>query len=345
MNLLPAISPEAFRLALQDSIQDYNAQGLTGTIGGGAGLAGLSPFMVTGALFELEREGKLNLDVYMPYIWNWYDQVEATGLLEGTGSELVHPAGIKLLVDGSIQAFTAAVPEGYHTRPDVKTGIIGTQEELNAIIYKVHASGKQVVVHGNGNGAIEAIIVAVEQAQARCPRQDPRHLLIHCQMASDSQLERMKKVGLWPSFFGLHVWNWGDRHRDIFLGPERAARIDPCGSAARLGLPFSLHADTPVLPQMTMRSIHTAVNRITKSGKELGPEQCVSPLEAIRAYTTYAAAMSFSEDRRGSIEPGKRADFTLLGDDPCTVPPLQICDIPILATVVAGRLVWGSFDN
>lgn len=345
MNLLPAMSPEAFKAALQDSIRDYNAQGLTGTIGGGAGLAGLSPFMVTGALFALEREGKLNLDVYMPYIWNWYDQVEATGLLEGTGSPLVHPAGIKLLVDGSIQAFTAAVPEGYHARPDIKTGIIGTQEDLNTVIHKIHASGKQVIVHGNGNGAIEAIIVAVEQAQARCPRQDPRHLLIHCQMASDSQLERMKKVGLWPSFFGLHVWNWGDRHRDIFLGPERAARIDPCGSAARLGLPFSLHADTPVLPQMTMRSIHTAVNRITKSGKELGPEQRISPLEAMRAYTTYAAAMSFSEDKRGSIEPGKRADFTLLGDDPCTVPPLQICDIPILATVVAGRLVWGSFGN
>jgi len=345
MNVLPSLSLEELKNALLKSVSDYNAQGFTGTIGGGAGLAGISPFMLTRALFQLEREGRLNLNVYMPYIGNRYDEVEATGLLDGVGTPLVQPAGIKLLVDGSIQAYTAAIPEGYYSRPEVKPGIIGTQKELNDRVYAVHAAGKQVVVHGNGNGAIEAIITAVERAQARCPREDPRHLLIHCQMASDGQLERMKVAGIWPSFFGLHVWNWGDRHRDIFLGPERAARIDPCGSAVRLGLPFSLHADTPVLPQMTMLSIHTVVNRITKSGKELGPDQRVSPLEAMRAYTTYAAAMCFSEHRRGSIEPGKLADFTLLGDDPCTVPPLKIRDIPILAAVSSGRLVWGSFKN
>lgn len=67
---------------------------------------------------------------------------------------------------------------------------------------------------------------------------------------------------------------------------------------------------------MTMLSIHTAVNRLTSSGRALGPEQRISPLEAVRAYTTYAAAMCFDEERRGSIEPGKIADFTLLGADP-----------------------------
>ena len=82
----------------------------------------------------------------------------------------------------------------------------------------------------------------MERAQARCPRKDARHLIIHCQMATDEHVRRMKEAGILPSFYGLHVWNWGNRHRDIFLGPDRAARLDPAGSAVREGLPFSLHA-------------------------------------------------------------------------------------------------------
>ena len=97
---------------------------------------------------------------------------------------------------------------------------------------------------------------------------------------ADAGERAMKEAGILPSFYGLHVWNWGDRHRDIFLGPDRAARLDPAGSAVREGLPFSLHADTPVLPQMTMLSIHTAVNRETKGGAVLGPDQRISTLEA-----------------------------------------------------------------
>lgn len=278
----------------------------------------------------------------MPILRDWFAQVERAGLLDGVGSPLLRPAGVKILVDGSIQAYTAALSGGYHGPPEIRPGILGNREDLDAFVFEMHAAGHQVVAHGNGDEAIEAILAAVERAQAACPRPDPRHLLIHCQTATDAQLARMKNVGLWPSFFGLHVWNWGDRHRDVFLGPERAARLDPCGSAARLGLPFSLHADTPVLPQMTMLSIHTAVNRLTSSGRALGPEQRISPLEAVRAYTTYAAAMCFDEERRGSIEPGKIADFTLLGADPCAVPPENIRYIPILATISAGRLVWGQ---
>ncbi len=209
--------------------------------------------------------------------------------------------------------------------------------QLEALVFTAHSAGQQAVIHGNGNGAIEAAVQAVEKAQARFPRADPRHLLIHCQMASDAQLARMRAAGLWPSFFGLHVWNWGDRHHDVFLGPERAARIDPCGSAARLGLPFSLHADTPVLPQMTMQSIHTAVNRRTRAGRLLGADQRVSVLDALRAYTTYAAAMCFEERNRGSIEPGKAADFTLLDADPRAVPPEKIRDVRIVSVISMGR--------
>lgn len=338
---VPPQTPEQFEAGLLDAVEKYNAQGFTSTIGGGVGVSGQTPLDIIRGLLALEGGNRLNICVYMPYFWTCYPQMEALGLLDLAGTKHVRPAGLKMVVDGSIQLFTAAVPEGYHTRPSVRPSIIGTQEALNEKVYAVHAAGRQLIIHGNGNGAIEAIIRAVELAQRRCPRPDPRHILVHCQMASDEQLGRMKRAGIWPTFFGLHIWNWGDRHVELFLGPERAARLDPCGSAARIGLPFSLHADTPILPQMTMRSIHTAVNRETKSGRRLGLEQRVSPLEAMKAYTVYPARMMFGERERGSIEPGKFADFTLLTDDPCLVAPDQIKNISIIATISMGRIVWG----
>lgn len=340
--LLPPTTPQSLGAGLETAMRAYNAQGFTSTIGGGLGLSGLCGDVTLRVMGALELEGKMTVRCHLPFLDTGFEAALSCGLLAGPGSAYVRPHGIKLITDGSIQAFTAAIPEGYHARPDTRPEPIISQEDMDTAVFRAHAAGQQVVAHGNGNGAIERVILAVERAQARCPRADPHHLLIHCQTASDSQLARMKAAGLEPSFFVLHVWNWGDRHRDIFLGPERAARIDPCGSAVRLGLPFSLHADTPVLPQMTMRSIHAAVNRITSSGKILGPEQRVSPLEAMRAYTVYAAGMCLDAANRGSIEPGKLADFTLLDADPRTVAAESIKDIAILSTVSGGRPVWGS---
>ena len=159
---------------------------------------------------------------------------------------------------------------------------------------------------------------------------------------ADAGERAMKEAGILPSFYGLHVWNWGDRHRDIFLGPDRAARLDPAGSAVREGLPFSLHADTPVLPQMTMLSIHTAVNRETKGGAVLGPDQRISTLEAVRAYTSYAALFSHSEAWRGTIEPGKVADFVIPSEDILEAPAGRLKGIAFAAAIVDNRVVHGQ---
>lgn len=136
----------------------------------------------------------------MPILRDWFAQVERAGLLDGVGSPLLRPAGVKILVDGSIQAYTAALSGGYHGRPEIRPGILGNREDLDAFVFEMHAAGHQVVAHGNGDEAIEAILAAVERAQAACPRPDPRHLLIHCQTATDAQLARMEKRRLWPSF-------------------------------------------------------------------------------------------------------------------------------------------------
>ena len=338
----PALDQERHKDIVKECVAEYNAQGFTSAHDSAVGIGNLSAETVYRTYNQLYESGELNMRVYLATMEPCFRRLEPTGLLDGPGNRFVCYSGIKALADGSIQAGTAAIPEGYFFDPSLKPGIIGTQEEWDELVYHWHSRGRQLSIHGNGVGAIEAIVTAVERAQARCPRKDARHLLIHCQMATDDQIRRMKIAGILPSFYGLHIWNWGDRHRDIFLGPERGARIDPAGSAVRAGLPFSLHADTPVLPQMTMLSIHTIVNRETKKGAILGPEQRVSTLEAVRAYTSYAALFSYSEAWRGTIEPRKAADFVIPSEDILEAPAGRLKEITFRATIVDNKVVYGE---
>ena len=214
------------------------------------------------------------------------------------------------------------------------------KEEFAALVLKYHQAGHHMSIHGNGDAAIETIIEAVEEAQKVAPRADARHMLIHCQMAHSSHLRRIKKIGMIPSFFAMHVHNWGDRHYEKFLGPERANRIDPAGEAEQIGLPFTLHVDTPVLKPQVLPSIETAITRRTSSGKVLGCEQSTTQYGAIAAYTSMAALCSHSEKSRGTLSVGKLADMVLLDTDISTCPPEAISTAQVMQTVVDGRLVF-----
>jgi len=138
---------------------------------------------------------------------------------------------------------------------------------------------------------------------------------------------RLKQLAAIPSYFVNHVYYWGDRHTSLFLGPERARRIDPLGLSLKAGLIFSLHSDLQVTPVDPIFSIHNAVNRTNRDGELLGPEERISVLEALKAYTVNAAYCSFEEKVKGSIEEGKLADFAVLSDNPLAVKSEAIKDI------------------
>ncbi|MBW2282325.1 MAG: amidohydrolase family protein, partial [Deltaproteobacteria bacterium] len=213
------------------------------------------------------------------------------------------------------------------------------RDELIETVERFHGAGLQVAVHGNGDAAIDDILDAFEAAQRKHPREDARHVVIHAQMARDDQLDRMRSLGLIPSFFTLHTFYWGDRHRTIFMGPERAARMSPAGGAVDRSLRFTLHADSPVVPMEPLRLVWAAVNRRTRSGFELGPEQRISPMQALRAVTIDAAWQHFEEDVKGSLEPGKWADLVILSGSPLDDPE-RIDDLQVIETIVGGRSVY-----
>lgn len=278
----------------------------------------------------------------------WPGEAEGDALADGTfapprGDAWVSVGAVKLVADGSLQGYTGYLTQPYFVAPGDDPGFRGyariPREKLVPWVERLHRAGLQVAIHGNGDAAIDDLLDAIEQAQRAAPRADARHVVVHAQTAREDQLDRMAQLGVVPSFFVLHTYYWGDRHRERFLGPERAARISPAASAARRGIPFTLHADTPVVPMEPLRIVWSAVNRTTTSGATLGAEQRIDALRALRAVTLDAARQHFLEADRGSLEVGKLADLVVLDRSPLG-DPASIDRIRVVETIVGGRTRW-----
>lgn len=244
---------------------------------------------------------------------------------------------VKLMADGSIQGYTGRLKwPGYVTgHPN---GIWNTPPDLlKEQIVHLHREGVQMHIHVNGDEASEAALDALEEAQALYPRFDHRHTLQHCQMADDAQFRRMAALDLCVNLFANHIWYFGDQHYERTMGPDRAMRLDACGSALRYGVPLAIHSDSPVTPLGPLHVAWCAVNRLTPSGRVLGENQKISVEAALHAITLGAAFTLKLDSEIGSIETGKKADFAVLGQDPFAVPAIELRDIPVLGTVMGGH--------
>jgi predicted amidohydrolase YtcJ len=255
----------------------------------------------------------------------------------------------KIISDGSIQGYTGYLTTPYHTVPDgypedYRGYPTLSADELTDIVTELHALGWQIAVHANGDAAIDAVIDAVAQAQREFARDDPRHIIVHAQMTRDDQLEHVRALGMTPSFFPAHVYYWGDRHRDIFIGPQRAARISPLRTAQDKRVRFTIHLDTPVVPMDPLLLVWTAVRRETSSGQVLGKGECIDVMQALRAVTIDAAWQVFQEDTRGSIEPGKFADLVVLSEDPLADPD-ALPNIVVEKTLIGGVVFFHRDDR
>ena len=247
---------------------------------------------------------------------------------------------IKLVLDGSIQGFTARVTWPYYYNPPEGAEENGLwlipPEQMADMVTTHHKAGLTVHCHCNGDQAAEVFIDAVEAALERHPRWDHRHTVQHCQLTTKAQYKRMAAMGMCANIFSNHIFYWGDQHRDFTVGPERAAGMDACGTALREGISFSIHSDTPITPLGHLHTAWCAVNRVTASGEVLGPEERISVMDAMKAITIDAAYQLKLDHEMGSIEAGKLADFAVLEDDPLEVDPMALKDIEVWGTVLGG---------
>jgi len=249
---------------------------------------------------------------------------------------------VKIVADGSIQGYTGYLTHPYHIPfkgDETYRGYpVVPRDELVKVVAEFHNKGIQLAIHGNGDAAIDDILYAFELAQAAHPVDDPRLIVIHSQMAREDQLLKMLELGVTPSFFSAHTYYWGDRHRDIFMGPERAARMSPTKSSENIGLRYSVHLDTPVVPMQPMQMLWSTVNRVSTGGNLIGGEQRVSVMNALRAMTIDAAWQVFQEDKIGSLEPGKYADIAILDGDLLTATDVR--ELEVVETIIGGRSVY-----
>ncbi len=258
--------------------------------------------------------------------------------LEGKGNDKLAFQGLKIILDGSNQGFTGRLrPPGY-----LASGANGLwnrgPDELKTLVPALHDAGLQIVAHCNADQAAELFIEAVAVAQARKPRFDHRHFMVHGQLLDESLMRRMAALGIHATLFSNHLYYWGEFHRAHTFGAFRSAAMNPAATALRLGIVTAAHSDTPVSPVDPLLTAWCAANRVTASGRVLGPNERVSVYDALRMMTFNAAFLLHRDHEIGSIRVGKRADFTVLGSDPLAVDPMALKDVPVQGTIVGGRV-------
>lgn len=252
--------------------------------------------------------------------------------------------GVKFTLDGSPQGRTAWMSQPYTQGPPGQSADYVAYPSYSPEAYKARmpdllARGVPVLAHANGDAAIQLMIDGIAEAVAGEDLPDHRSVAIHAQLARPDQLLRFKELGIVPSYYSVHPYFWGDWHR-LSFGEERASFISPVKATVELGIPYTVHNDSPVVPPDIMRLISITVNRQTRSGYVLGPDQRASVVEAIYAVTQGAAYQYFEEDEKGSITVGKRADFVILEQNPLLVDPQELGDIAIVETFSRGASVF-----
>ncbi|MFM9071944.1 MAG: amidohydrolase [Cyanobium sp.] len=261
----------------------------------------------------------------------------------GTYHHRVKLGGIKCLIDGSPQGKTAFWSEplltgGPNGEADWRGQPLFPPELINKIVKEIASKSIPIFCHCNGDAAIDLMIDAARAAGITA-EQDRRTVIVHSQFMRPDQLDAYVELGFTPSFFTVHAFFWGDVHVEN-LGPERAYFLSPMASAVAKGLHCSNHNDFSVTPVEPMRMITTAVERISRKGEVIGPDERVSPWQALKALTIEAAWQIREEGEKGTIEAGKLADLVILDADPTAVPSADILKIAVVETFKEGKSVY-----
>jgi predicted amidohydrolase YtcJ len=292
------------------------------------------------ALQQVRARGELLHRVSYEATGKVLDSMIAGGIMSGFGDEWIRlGATSEHTVDGSFSERTMALSTPYPgVTPPYKGNITETQDELNAWIERVHRAGIQVNCHANGDVAIDMVLTAVERAQRLFPRADARPKITHCTLINDDLVRRIKATGTVPAAFTSYAYSNSDKFG--FYGEEMMKRCMAYRSFLDAGIPAAAGSDFSPGPFDPRMAIQGMVTRTGWDGKTWGANQRISVEEALRVNTINGAYNSHEEAIKGSITPGKLADFVVMSDDLFTVDKEKIKDIQIVRTVVGGSTVY-----
>jgi len=268
------------------------------------------------------------------------DAMLANGIMTGLGDEWIKfGATSEHTIDGSFSERTMAISTPYPgTNPPYSGNITETQEVLDAWVQKVHRNGVQANIHANGDVVIDMALKAFERAQAAHPVRDARPKITHCTLVNPDLVRRIKAVGAVPAPFTSYAYYNTDKFG--FYGTEMMKNCMAFRSFLDAGIPVCAGSDFSPGPFAPLMGIQGMVTRRGWNGEVWGANQAVTVAEALRINSLNGAYASKEEAIKGSITPGKLADYVVLADDPHTIDPEKIKDIKIVQTVTGGNTVY-----
>jgi len=292
------------------------------------------------ALQQVRARGELLHRVSFETSGSLLDAMIKNGVSSGFGDEWIRfGATSEHTADGSFSERTMAMSQPYEgTNPPYKGNITETQEDLNAWAERVQRAGIQPNCHANGDVAIDMVLTAYERAQQAAPRPDVRPKITHCTLINDDLLRRMKALGVVPAPFTTYAYYNTDKFH--FYGEERMKRCMAYRSFFDNGIRAAAGSDFSPGPFAALMGIQGMVTRTGWNGETWGANQRISVDEALQVNTINGAYNSHEEAIKGSITPGKLADFVVLADDPHTVSKEKLKDIEIVRTVTGGSIVY-----
>jgi predicted amidohydrolase YtcJ len=345
-NLLPDWSEDERVDQMKYAMQYFNGFGLTSAIS-----AAVDPPTLR-AHQRIRQRGDASLRISAMYAPTgglnpsmttdeWEQFFSRIGVFSDFGDDWLSYSGVKLQIDGGMTLRTAAMRDGYPDDPDYKGTIVIEPERFNALVATANRYGWRVGVHAVGDAAIDRVLDAYALADAERSIKGRRFIVIHGSLMRRDQMERARGLDVRVDAQTSFLW---DKAAVVkrYLGEQTANRAFPMRTMIDvMGLDsVAQGTDYPINLLSPFVNMYVMVTRRDKNGDVYGAGERVTREEAIRLYTSAAARYSFSENKTGSIEPGKLADMVVLSADILSVPDEALKDIVANRTIVGGNTVF-----
>ncbi|MEZ5843765.1 MAG: amidohydrolase [Hyphomicrobiaceae bacterium] len=308
----------------------------------------LTPSKAIRAYQTMKREGRLAMRIGIIASGREDGLIEAliaAGIRTGFGDDTLRVIGVEWCPDCSTSGRTAAYYDPYvgtriEGEPEANRGMLLYEaEDLKHRAIAAHKAGLQVMIEGVGDRGIDFALDAIEAALATHPVADHRMRVEHCCYVTPPILARLKRLGVVDSSATGFMYELGDAYV-ANRGADAMRHMWPHRSLIDAGVPAPGHSDAAVCSANPWTAMWAMVNRRSRSDTPLGPEQAVTPREALIAYTTLGAWSGFEEGVKGSLDIGKLADVAVLDRDPLSVHEDELRHVGALATYVGGREVF-----
>jgi len=357
--LAEALTPEVLVASTLKVLQGYAKNGNTTVVSAGISIADKKPLRLYQHLSDqkpqllnqlLSRFGLLPVRTPNPrhFLYMRFDR-ETLMPEKKVQNDFYNILGVKHWYDGSPYTGSMYLREPYvvselsdkglHIKPGQSGKALVAKNNLKNFIKKYHQAGWQIAIHAQGDKANADVLEVFSAVQSDIDITQGRHRLEHCLLIEPQSLQILNALNMTPNFHINHLYYYGQALEQDIIGSKRANNMLPLGSAQSMGLKFAMHADQPMFASKPLRLIQTALERKTKEGELLGVDQSINIQQALKAMTLNAAWQINMENKIGSLEVGKYADFIVLDKSPLHVPVAELGDIQILQSFVHGNRV------